>query len=114
MGGSVRATWRRASVGAAVALAFVGCMDIEHTYTGTSAARFPPKPTTCKFTMRTGGVPPDYQEIGTIGGCSGTSDLLEYKDQIREDVCKHGGDLVVAQVNGYGVYCLGTVFRHEE
>jgi hypothetical protein len=61
--------------------------------------------------MSTSAPKPGFEEIGTVGGCSGTYDLSLYKDDIREYVCRAGGDLVVAQANGNGVFCLGTVFR---
>jgi hypothetical protein len=88
-----------------------GC--IPHPYTRTSSVRYPPKPKNCAFRVSTAGSTSGYEEIGTIGGCSGTDNLGSYKRQIHEQICANGGDLVVAQVNGNGVYCLGTVFRKQ-
>jgi hypothetical protein len=95
-----------------LALAFGGC--ISHSYTNTAPTPFPPKSDGCDFALSTAGAPAGYQEIGTVGGCSGTYDLSAYKAQIAHLVCGAGGDLVVAQVNGNGVYCLGTVFRKQQ
>jgi hypothetical protein len=86
-----------------------GC--VMHPYSRTSAVAYPPKPANCPFRMSTAGQVAGYEEIGTIGGCSGTNDLNSYREQIQSLVCQNGGDLVVVQVNGHGVFCLGTVFR---
>jgi len=82
------------------------------TYTHTAESTFATKPRDCEFRIQsTIPSPEEYIELGTLNGCQGTTDMSAYKERVREKVCGAGGDLVVGQVNGYGVYCLGVVFK---
>ncbi len=88
-----------------------GCVSMQTKYSATAENQPPSKPANCEFKIQsTLPDPSQYEEIGTINGCFGVTDILRYKAGIREKVCKAGGDLVVGQVNGYGVYCISTVF----
>jgi len=90
-----------------------GCVTVGGLtkFSPTTEKDYPEKPATCDFKIQSTLPDPNaYEEIGTINGCSGTNDILQYKAGIRPKVCKAGGDLVVGQVNGYGVYCISTVF----
>ena len=86
-----------------------GCVSLPYSHTSDNT--FASKSKNCKFRIK-GSVPSpyEYEEIGTINGCSGTNNISDYQKKIQENVCKAGGDLVVGDVNGYGVYCRGTVF----
>jgi len=48
-------------------------------------------------------------EVKPVDFGAGTPD--EFKDAIRADVCKAGGEMVVATVNGANNYIKGVVFR---
>jgi hypothetical protein len=97
------------------ASALVGCFGaIRHSYTHTARESWSQKPANCEFDIQsTGPSASDYVEIGTVGGCSGTSDLGEYKEQIAPLVCEAAGDLVMAEINSNGVYCRGIVFHRK-
>ncbi len=97
------------------AVAFVATLAMcapKPTYTHTADTKFPARAADCEFKVQsTTPNPEEYLELGTINGCQGTSELGRYKTIIQPQVCAAGGDLVVGQVNGYGIYCLGVVFR---
>ncbi len=85
---------------------------VSHNYTHTAHDSYAAKAPTCDFDIQsTGPSVADYVEIGTLGGCSGTTDLGEYKEQIAPLVCQASGDLVMAEINTNGVYCRGIVFH---
>ncbi len=104
---------RGAIGGACAALLLSGCFGmISHSYTHTAHESYAAKASGCDFDIQsTGPSAADYYEIGTVGGCSGTSDLAEYKEQIAPFVCQAAGDLVMAEINSNGVYCRGIVFH---
>lgn len=82
------------------------------SYSNTSDKQYSPKPSNCDFKIKvTDSGLGDYEEIGIISGCAGQKDISSYKSTIQPDVCKAGGDLVVARTNGYGVFCQGVVFK---
>ena len=82
------------------------------SYSSTSDKTYPPKPSDCDFKIKvTDTSLENYEEIGVISGCAGQKDINSYKSTIQPDVCKSGGDLVVARANGYGVFCQGIVFK---
>jgi len=104
-----------ALLGALVASSsLLGCWGgIVHNYTHTAHESFRAKDPNCDFDVQsTGPSAADYVEIGTVGGCSGTTDLGEYKEQIAPFVCEAAGDLVMAEINTHGIYCRGIVFHH--
>ncbi len=90
----------------------IGCtVQALTTYAKTSEIVVAEKGKGCEFDIQsTLPSSSDYKEIGVINGCSGTVKILEYKLGIRDVVCKAGGDLVTAQVNTFGAYCLGIIF----
>ena len=82
------------------------------SYSNTSDKTYPSKPNDCDFKIKvTDTNLADYEEIGVVNGCAGQKDINSYKGTIQPDVCKAGGDLVVASTNGYGVFCQGIVFK---
>lgn len=82
------------------------------SYSSTTDKKYSPKPDDCEFNIKvTNTGLNDYEEIGVMSGCAGQKDINSYKDTIRPNVCKAGGDLVVARANGYGVFCQGIVFK---
>jgi len=56
-----------------------------------------------------------FTEIGTVDvvpgayGENATTNLSDFKRNIRPYVCKAGGDAAVAQANGYGIYIKATI-----
>jgi hypothetical protein len=89
-----------------------GCTVAQLTnYSPTAEVVGVEKPSDCNFKIQST-LPSEsgFREIGVINGCAGTTSIVDYKTGITEMVCKAGGELVVGQVNGFGVYCLGIVF----
>jgi hypothetical protein len=41
----------------------------------------------------------------------GCDDPTEFKNAVRADVCRVGGDVVLIETNGFGNYVRGTVLR---
>ena len=82
------------------------------SYSNTSDKQYSSKPSNCDFKIKvTDSGLGNYEEIGVINGCAGQKDISSYKSTIQPNVCKAGGDLVVARANGYGVFCQGIVFK---
>ena len=70
------------------------------------------KPPTCQFQVVA--MPPQsgYEEIATLRlGAISTDNPDTFKDAVRADVCRVGGDLVVEEINGHGAIVRGAVLR---
>jgi len=97
----------------ATTVVWVGC-DFAPRYTLTkSGVPTVAKPATCEFVVAASSPGPGYEEIGVLDGenMSGAADAAAFRTTVREQVCSIGGDYVVGQVNGYGTYTRGIVFR---
>jgi hypothetical protein len=93
-------------------LVIPGCVAAATSYSQTLDGAIAPRESDCSYRIQNSFPnPAEYEEIGTVNGCSGTNNINKYKRGIQPKVCTAGGELVAAQVNGYGDYCLGTVFR---
>jgi hypothetical protein len=52
-----------------------------------------------------------YRELGVLDAAGIVADKIDaFKVKIQQQVCEAGGDLVVAEINGYGDYVRGVVF----
>ena len=88
-----------------------GCSSFM-SYSNTSDKKYSSKPSNCDFKIKvTDSGLSNFEEIGIMSGCAGQKNISSYKNTIQPDVCKAGGDLVVARTNGYGVFCQGVVFK---
>ena len=93
---------------------FLGCGSTDVTATGPKA---PPRPPTCDFEILTSLPMTGYHEIGTVDvspggyGVNQFTSLSDFKDHIRESVCKLGGDAAFASANGYGMYIKASVLK---
>ena len=84
-------------------LSLVGCASI-FRFEPNGQVEVASKSPTCNFTIVSS--PPsasDYLEIRTVNHVRGgvTSSTAEWKEVIRPEVCRGGGDLVVSEMNGY-------------
>jgi len=100
---------------AAVTVLVVGCVNARYKVTAT-VPTVTPKPSNCEFQV-VGVVPTgDFQEVGMVAHDFGLTakDPAEFKKMIQAEVCRVGGDVVVAGVNGTGDYMTGSVLRRGE
>lgn len=95
----------------------IGC-TVKYSYHRSSDLTYPPKSEDCDFQVRSSHPGENYVEVGIVAvdlgpvtPPQGTSDPIVFKEKIKRFVCKAGGDVVVGEVNGYGQYIRGTVFR---
>jgi len=96
-------------------LTVLGCVVKNYKVTRTSATASTAKPATCDFTIATTKVERPYEEIAILDRQDYLArDAGEFKELIKKDVCELGGDVVFAEVNGYGQYTRGTVLRWTE
>lgn len=85
----------------------------------SSSVRFPPRPANCH--IRNVGSHPGagYTEIGYINvegdnrmfGAGSYRNPAKFVEQVRSEVCRAGGELVITQMNGLGVVVRGIVLR---
>ncbi len=96
-----------------LALGLFGCGGGPvYRFTATSAPQ-PPKAPGCTFAISNS--PPDpqhFQELGALDPLRQPSRRLDiFKKHAAPAVCAAGGDLVVPEVNSYGLYMRGIVYR---
>jgi hypothetical protein len=95
-----------------VVVGLIGCVRYEMSVSTTSPTRA--KTATCEFrvvNMIPGG---NYEEIATLTVSDKAAESPdEFKRAVREDVCRVGGDVVVTEINGLGLYVRGTVLRQQ-
>lgn len=96
----------------------VGCGGgggLKYTMTPVSPAPTIPAealPANCDFEVFKEAPQGEYDKLGELKPVdfgAGTPD--EFKDAVRADVCKAGGEMVVATVNGANNYIKGVVYR---
>ena len=94
-------------------LSGVGCGP---TYRFSSSVAQTPDPRTeeCNFHLVDAWPYPGYHQIGVVEydgsfGSSPTTDHGEFWNQIQAEVCRGGGEVVIAQINGLGWYVRGIV-----
>ena len=84
-----------------------------YRYTRTAEATPASKTLDCDFRV-TASLPEGggYAEIGVFELGSDSSHRIEdFKKKIHDQVCTAGGDLVVAEINGFGYYVRGIVLK---
>lgn len=93
-----------------------GCSSTTYPYSHVSDSAYPAKEESCKFRVLSALPSGNYEEIGVFNIAWGHSKRPttpgELTEKIRPDVCKAGGDFVVGDVNGYGVYVRATLFKY--
>jgi hypothetical protein len=90
-----------------------GCAA-SYRYTQTAAAAAPSRAEGCDFTLiEVLEDPARYEQLGVLedprGDWPGTVDA--FKKMARSYVCQAGGEVVVPQINGMGVYVRAVVYR---
>jgi hypothetical protein len=88
----------------------IGCLP-SYKLTASSASTVA-KPPTCEF--RVVNLPPgqEFEEIATLTSEDGfDTDPAKFKERVRADVCRVGGDVVFTEINAKGWYVRGTVLR---
>ena len=91
----------------------VGCAPA-YTFSASTSAVLTPKEGRCEFAVTTTAPGEAYEEIGALDWMQGhgaATTLAEFKEVVRDQVCKVGASTVVVQVNGSGAYIRGTVIR---
>ena len=94
----------------------VGCAS-GPMYTMSVSATSPltAKPASCEFKVVALAPTGDgYEEIAILSPQQPSwvaGDPDSFKKEVRSEVCRVGGDLVVTDVNGHGSYVRGTVLR---
>jgi hypothetical protein len=90
----------------------LGCGGAVYTFEPTRGAQTP-KPVTCEFLV-SATVPHDdlYIEIGVLDARRTPSDKIGvFKEEVRAEACQAGADLVVGQIDNFGFYRRGIVFK---
>ena len=95
-----------------VLLITTGCGPV-YRYTQTTQEAATTKPADCDFLVTaTLNSRADYVEMGVLEPVHHPPrDIARFKDLIRNEVCAAGGDLVVGEINGFGFYVRGVVFK---
>lgn len=110
----------RSALAVALALGALtsGCAAHAH-FTRTTTAQAAPREPTCAFEVFTTRPDRPYDELGVIEdpkreGWRSISRVSDFIDVSRQSVCEAGGDAVLAEVNGMGIYVRGTVIRFRQ
>jgi hypothetical protein len=90
-----------------------GCSHVHYQLEMSSPTPVAAKTGRCEF--RVVNLPPagDYEEIATLTPPYSYGDITAeaFKANVHDEVCRIGGDVVVTEVNGQGIYVRGTVLR---
>jgi hypothetical protein len=83
-----------------------------YVFTATATPQAP-KPADCDFRVVVTEPPAgQFEELGALDARRTPSNRLDrFREHARATVCQAGGDLVLAQANGYGYYIRGIVYR---
>jgi hypothetical protein len=92
----------RVAVAAALATMVCGCSFAQVHLTVTTSAPLTPKAKGCEFSVTSVRPERAADDIATLdsGGCHASR---AFQQAIADDVCKVGGDVVIAQTNDAGV-----------
>ncbi len=99
---------------ALLALGLAACNARMYSFSPASAEALSPKAAACDFNVVSSAPTAEVQEIGTLDVITPSwvsGDNASFKEAVREEVCKAGGDIVVTEVNGRGNIVRGVVFR---
>jgi hypothetical protein len=105
---------KRAVLIASFAVAGCAATGPVYRYTRTARAEPPAKQPTCDFQVA--GAPDtsgSYVEVGVLDGVDRVyiQTISDFKREVQNQVCAAGGDLVVTEINGWGTYVRGVVFK---
>ena len=90
-----------------------GCVP-SYRFTRTTRLVTTPKPVNCAFELYTTRPDRPFDEVGVLEGGLPASDARGFFRAVRPHVCRVGGDGVLTEINGQGVYVRGTVIRFRE
>jgi hypothetical protein len=95
----------------------VGCTRTTgFLYTPTNSRTSSMKPDGCEFEILTTPPARAFEEIGVLDLDPkvdySPSTIPEFRKVAAHHICSHGGDAVIAQANGLGLYIKGTVVRY--
>ncbi len=93
------------------ALLASGCS--KYTFSPRTGLHYPPKPDDCNYHLVSAWDEPGYEEIGVVEVDHGrpATSYNKFWHDIRTEVCRAGGEVVIAQINGVGWYVRGIVLR---
>lgn len=104
---------KQVALGAVVAFTFGACVPPRsYRLSTTQQIATTPKPASCDF--RVVNLPPqgDFEEIATLDFVYDPAhNPDEFKQAVHDKVCSVGGDVVVSEINGNGLYVRGTILR---
>jgi hypothetical protein len=87
-----------------------------YNFTQTTSHVARPKPENCTFDVLTARPDSPFDELGVLDFSGGSgyaaSNAREFMHSVRPDVCRAGGDAVLAEINGLGRYVRGTVVKY--
>jgi hypothetical protein len=92
-----------------------GCATESWSYTASATA--PAREATCDFAVVSTPPGPGYQEIGLLDDAPGgpcVRGAQAFKQAVRSEVCKAGGEVVMTEISGFGCYKRGTTFRKSQ
>lgn len=73
------------------------------------------RPSTCDFVVLTMQPNRPFDEVGIVEFTQAElmwrpiHNVQVFREQVRDAVCNAGGDAIIAQINGMGIYVQGTV-----
>lgn len=97
-----------------VLVLFAGCASATYSFTPASSRGVLPKPDNCKVDVVTAPPTGNYEEVGTLDFYNGTEpkNVDDFKKAVAKQVCKAGGDAVIAIANDKGQYTKGSVIHY--
>lgn len=92
----------------------VGCQPATYAWTPASARGVTPKPEGCAFEVLTSPPADGYEEIGLLEHYNGEppKNADGFHKSVAKQVCRAGGDAVVAKLNDKGQYIGGSVIEY--
>jgi len=87
-----------------------------YKFTQTTPRSATRRPLDCVFEVLTRQPDQPFSELGVLdfmgGAAKAAPDARSFAQSVRRDVCRAGGDAVLAEVNGRGKYIRGTVIKY--
>jgi hypothetical protein len=93
--------------------ALAGCVPLSYTYTPSPNKPLAAQPANCSFEVLTSAPPEGYEEVGVLDHYNGKAprDIDTFRSAVREQVCRTGGNAVIAIPNDKGLLTKGTIIK---
>lgn len=66
----------------------------------------------CAFDVLTTRPNKAYDELGVFEPYGAVNDATAFRKAVADELCRQGGDAVIAEINGHGQYVRGTAIRY--